>query len=133
MSTPGGAVAPYATGAAPAQVVIPTAVSSAKSSATFALGEVLKTVIHNSRAFLTENDLDKAVSVVDDFVKTMVPGNEMSALVTGAERAAKEDVTQRVAPNMTAAVVTGPQLDYTKLAQAILAEQRRLTQGEGNS
>ena len=135
MSTPGGALAPYSQvppPAAPVDVVTPTAVSTAKSSAVFRLGEVLKTVIHNSRSFLSEPDVDTAINVVEDFVSAFVPGGELTALFTGAERAAKEDVSQRVAPGMTRQVVGGPVLDYQKLAQAILAEQKRLQLGDGS-
>jgi hypothetical protein len=136
MSTPSGVVTPYATQApvTPAvPVVEPAAVSSAKSGAVFRLGEVLKTVIHNSRSFLSEPDVDAAVNVVDSFVQAFVPGGELAALFTGAERAAKEDVSQRVAPGMTQQVTGGPVLDYQKLAQAILAEQKRLQLGDGSS
>jgi hypothetical protein len=142
MSTPGGAVAPYTQGSAtppapvvydgPPPVVEPSAMSSAKSSAVFRLGQVLKTVIHNSRSFLSENDVDAAISVVDSFVGAFIPGGELAALVTGVERAAKEDVSQRVAPGMTQQVMGGPVLDYQKLAQAILAEQKRLQLGDGS-
>ena len=121
---PGAQVAPYNQGAPAPAVITPTAVASNRSSAVFQLGQMLKTVIHNSRVFANEADLDNAVNVVDKFVGAFVPGSELPALLTGDERAAKEDVTQRVAPN-TSAVVTGPVLDYTKLAQAILNEQER--------
>jgi hypothetical protein len=134
MSTPAGAVAPYQgpSSSAPVATVEPTAISSGKSSAVFKLGQVLKTIIHNSRSFLSENDVDAAINVVDSFVGAFVPGGEIAALATGAERAAKEDVSQRVAPGMTQQVMGGPVLDYQKLAQAILAEQKRLQLGDGS-
>jgi hypothetical protein len=134
MSTPAGAIAPYQgpSDQAPVATVEPTATSSGKSSAVFKLGEVLKTIIHNSRSFLSENDVDAAINVVDSFVGAFIPGGELPALLTGAERAAKEDVSQRVAPGMTQQVMGGPALDYQKLAQAILAEQKRLQLGDGS-
>jgi hypothetical protein len=130
MSTPAGAtIAPYSTAQSPANPPVnPAAVSSGKSSAIYALGEVLKTMIHKTLAFSTESDLDNAVRIVDKFVGAFVPGSEMSALLTGDARAAKEDVSLRVPPQ-GAAVISGPVLDYTKLAQAILAEQKRLEAG----
>lgn len=134
MSTPGGAVAPYTPGSAPVTAVVePSAITSGKSTAVFRLGQVLKTVIHNSRAFASENDVDAAISAVDSFVGAFIPGGEMAALLTDGVRAAKEDVSQRVAPGMTRQVVGGPVLDYQLLAQAILAEQKRLQLGDGNT
>jgi hypothetical protein len=126
MSTPGTQVAAYSQGVVSTEPVDPSAVSSAKSGAVFALGEVLKTVLHKLPVFSVETDLDNAISVINKFVSAFVPGGEMDALVTGAERAVKEDVSQRIPPGgVVPNVYTGPQLDYTKLAQAILAEQRK--------
>lgn len=83
-------------------------------------------MIHNSRAFHSENDVDNAVNTVDAFVNAFVPDAEMPALLTGAERAAKEDVTLRIPPGgVMTQVVTGPVIDYVKLAEAIVAVQRR--------
>ena len=136
MSTPGAAVAPYQ-GSAPAtsSVVSPSAVSSPKSNATFALGEILKTVLHKVPAFASENDLDNAINVVDSWVKSSIPSSEVPAIFMDNARAAKEDVTQRTPPGGAVAnIVTGPVLDYSKLAQAILAEQRKYQQQvEGGS
>jgi hypothetical protein len=127
MSTPGTAVAPYQGSAPPDKGVSASAVSSAKSSAVFSLGQVLKTVIMKAQVFAHENDLDNAIRTVDDFVRAFVPGGEMPALLTGAEYAAKEDVTQRIPPGGAPVnVSTAPQMDYAKLAQAILAEQRKM-------
>jgi anionic cell wall polymer biosynthesis LytR-Cps2A-Psr (LCP) family protein len=128
MSTPGTAVVSYSPGSAPAErpIVEPSAVSSPKSNAVFQLGEVLKTVLHKTLAFSNENDLDAAVNTVDSFVKTFIPVAEMPAIFMEGARAIKEDVTQRIPPGGAMAnVVSGPVLDYSKLAQAILAEQRK--------
>lgn len=125
MSTPGAALAPYNQGST--DVLTPSAVSSPKTSAIMQLGEVLKTVLHKSvGVFHSENDLDAAVNIVDDFVRAMLGSADTSAVMTDAFRAAKEDVTMRTPPGGAVAnVVTGPVLDYSKLAQAILAEQRK--------
>jgi hypothetical protein len=127
MSTPGGAIAPYQTGQVSTEPVSPSAVSSAKSGAVFALGEVLKTLLHNAvGAFHTEGDLDAAIRVVDKFVGAHVPGSEMDALLTGDQRAPKEDVTKRIPPGgVVQPVITGPVIDYQALAKAILAEQQK--------
>lgn len=134
MSTPAGAIAPYAGSPPPAPAVAaePSAVTGPKSAAVFKLGQVLKTLIHNGRAFLSENDVDAAVSIVDRFVEAFVPGGEFAALLTGAERAAKEDVSQRVAPGMVPVGPAGITLDYEKLADAILKRQQQLQIGSGS-
>ena len=86
----------------------------------------MKTVFHNTPAFSSENDLDNAINVVDSFVKAFIPGGEMAAIPTDGARAVKEDVTLRTPPGGAVAnVVSGPVLDYSKLAQAIIAEQRK--------
>lgn len=122
MSTPGGVVA---TTQGTTKTVEPSAVSDGQSSAVFALGQVLKTVLHKMPIFSVESDLDNAINVVDKWVSAFVPGSAMAALVTGDERAPKEDVSQRIPPGGPVAnIYSGPQLDYAKLAQAILAAQK---------
>jgi hypothetical protein len=129
MSTPGGAVAPYTSGSppSPSGVIEPTAVSTPRSAAVHALGGVLKTMIHNGRMFVNEKDIDDAMNVVDTFVGAFVPGAELPALLTGAERAVREDVSQRIPPGgaPAPAAYAGPAIDYAKLAEAIVAVQRR--------
>jgi hypothetical protein len=115
-------VAPPEQPGTPARVVTPSAVAQAQPSAVFGLGEVLKTIIHNSRTYVSENDVDKAISAVEKFVGAFTTGSDMQALATGAERAMKEDVTQRVAPGGIASIVP-PGIDYDKLAAALLAAQ----------
>jgi len=127
MTEQSGAVSPYTNGGT---VVSPSAVSSAKSAAVFNLGEMLKTVVHKMPSLHTEAEVDNAVNVIDAFVRAFVPNSEMVALRTGEERAAKEDVSLRVPPGGVPTVVSGPVLDYAKLAQAILAEQRKLQEVE---
>lgn len=109
-----------------AQIVEPTAVAQAQPSAVFALGEVLKFLIHNSRAFHTENAQDDAMNTVDKFVRAFTTSSDMQALSTGEERAAKEDVTLRTPPGGAPAVsMTGPAINYAALAKALLDEQER--------
>lgn len=121
MSTPSTTVAIQGTNA----TVTPSAVSSASSGAIFALGEVLKTILHKLPVFSVESDLDAAINVIDKWVGSSVSNGELSALLTGAERAAKEDVSLRIPPGGAAPnIYSGPQLDYAKLAEAILAAQK---------
>lgn len=111
----------------------PTAVSGPQSAAIHGLGEVLKTIIHSSHYFPTENQVDAAMAAVDKWVNTSVKSHELGAILTGEERAPKEDVTKRIPPGgpMPTAQV-GPQIDYRQLAEAIIAAQQRL-QLEGSS
>ena len=104
----------------------PTSVSGPQSAAVHALGEVLKTLIHNSHFFPTENAVDSAMSAVDKWVSTSVKSSELGAILTGNERAAKEDVTKRIPPGGPNMVAVGPQIDYRQLAEAIIAAQQRL-------
>lgn len=135
MATPAGAVAPYTQSSTQGSAVstapvTPTAVATPKTSAVSKVGEILKTLIHNSGAFLREADVDGAISAVESFVKELVPASEAPAVATGEARAPKEDVTTRTVPgSLPTAATAGATLDYTKLAQAILAEQQKLTTG----
>lgn len=138
----GAAVAPYPGGSpaspasTPPQVIQPAAIASPKSVAVHDFGQVLKHLISNSHVFSTENAVDAALNVVDAFTSAFIPGAELPALLTGAERAMKEDVTKRIPPGgPMQTVMAGPVIDYRQLAQAILAEQKRLQleSGEGNT
>lgn len=107
------------------RTVSPSAVASAKSAAVHAFGQTLHTVVKNSGAFRTENEQDAAHRSIDAFVFAHVDPSEMSALRTGNEHAAKEDVTLRVPPGGFAPAPAFAGLDYAALAKAILAEQQR--------
>jgi hypothetical protein len=135
MSTPGATIAPYQTGQVSTEPVSASAVASAKSSTLFGLGEVLKTLLHNAvGAFHTEGDLDAAIAVVEKFVGAWVPGSEIAALLTGDQRAPKEDVTKRIPPGgVVQQVVQGPVIDYSALAKAILAEQQKYQQSQSQT
>jgi hypothetical protein len=132
MTTPPRAPAPYRpvppSQAGDSGVVVPSAIAQAKPSATFALGGILRKLIDHSLAFASENAKLAAHQVVDDFINSHVGFQEMQALATGEERAPVEDVTKRVAPGGAPQLqLPSAPLDYTKLAQAILAEQARLS------
>lgn len=126
MTSPGSEVA-RATLRGSAEPITPTAVASAKSASVHQFGQVLHTVVRNSRAFHNENDEDNAHRAIDAFVNAHVPGSEMSALMTGNEHAPKEDVSLRIPPGGAVAVPAFAGLDYQALAKAILAEQARQT------
>jgi hypothetical protein len=114
--------APYDGGA-----LEPSAIASPLSIATTSVGEIIKNLVQHSQGFHSENQTDAAMSSVDKWVAHSV-GDEASAIDRSEVRAPKEDVSLRVPPGgyVPATVLAGPILDYTKLAQAILAEQARL-------
>lgn len=133
MDTPSRAPAPFQRvqpdnrAAVAAGPIEPSAIASGRSSAIFSLGDVLRRLIDHSLAFPTENAKLAAYNTVNDYVGAHVADRELSALMTGDERAPVEDVSQRTPPNIGGPVAyTAPGLDYTKLAQAILREQQRL-------
>lgn len=124
-------VAPPEQPGTPAKALTPSAVAQAQPSAVFGLGEVLKTIIHNSRTYVSENDVDKAVSAVEKFVGAFTTNSDLKALATGEERAAKEDVTQRVAPGGVSPSLIPAGIDYDKLAAALLAAQAQQQKAVG--
>ena len=126
MTQPPGAFLAPAEPREPDVVVMPSAVAQAQPSAVFALGEVLKNLVRLSRAFHSENDEDNAMNVIDKFVKAFASPSDMRALATGDQRAPKEDVSLRVPPGGAAvSIATGPVIDYSALAKALLDEQQR--------
>lgn len=108
--------------------IAPTAVAQQIPSAVFAIGAVLKDLIHSSRAFHSENQVLEAYKAVDTFLKAFVPASALPALMTGDERAAVEDVTKRIPPQGVAfAVPTNlPVIDYDKLALAMVRAQQMI-------
>jgi hypothetical protein len=82
-------------------------------------------MIHQSHYFATENLQDAAMTAVDKWVSAHATASELSAVLTGDERAAKEDVTQRIPPGGPMARPAGPTIDYRLLAEAIVAAQER--------
>lgn len=109
-------------------VVNPTAMAGPVHSATWALGEVLKEIIHKGGVYLTENALHEAEAIVSAWVKSVVPLSAVAALSTGDERAPREDVSKRIPPGGLPAipvVTTAPAIDYDRLAEALLAAQQR--------
>lgn len=114
----------------PSGVVRPAAIASGNHSATHALGQVLMDLVHRAGVYTSETDLHAAEAVVSAWVKSVVPLSAVAALVTGDERAPKEDVTKRVPPGGLPAipVTTAPAIDYDRLADALLAAQRRSAQ-----
>lgn len=127
MTTPAVRDAPPAT--IQGSVVTPAASANGSQSAVFSLGQMLKELIHGTpQAFSSENQLLSALSSVDAWVKAHVPGSARTALATGDERAAIEDVSLRPAPNGVSYSIptTAPTIDYDKLAMAMVRAQQQI-------
>lgn len=107
------------------QVVTPSAIAGPVGSAVFAIGQVLKDIIHNSGSYRNENDVLAALGAVDSLVNAFLKDSERPAVATGEERAPIEDVSLRKPP--PGYTVPGPVvnqvIDYDKLAAAIVRMQ----------
>lgn len=91
------------------------------------LCNVLRHLVHNSSAYHTEGAQDEALRHIAQFEKHASGRN----YTTEWDRAAKEDVSLRRAPQTGLNVPAAPppaQLDYDRLAAAILAAQRQASQ-----
>ena len=119
MTTPAGAVAPYQ-----GQAVAPSAVIDARSTATHAFMNVIRSVVTSLPVFSTETDALEAIRAIGAFEKHLVP--ELHKVVREGETAPVEDVRLRRAPNsappQTAAA--GEPIDYARLAAAIAAHMK---------
>lgn len=90
--------------------------------------------------FVNEDELHTALELVDSFEQRnlSVP---VSHVITNDDVAKREDVRLRQAPHIGSALVpvSGPPLDYNKLAAALLAQQQQMHQnrppegGEGTT
>lgn len=116
----------------PGQVVNPTAVTqSGASGPAHEFFGVIKQLIHFA-GFHNQQDVINAVNAVDAYEKHVVPPSDLRAVNTEGEPAPVEDVSQRRPPTpagVIAAQAPGQQIDYAKLAAAIVAAQ---AQQEGN-
>lgn len=139
MSTPTGADAPAPANGnsvvtySPDDAVEPSAMSGPKPAAVHGLGQVLLTLIHRTNAFHSEDEQIAADNAVRAYVDAHVSNRDRQSFDPGDTRAEREDVSLRTPPGGAAPVVSGPVLDYQKLAQAILAaqkEQAQVTSGE---
>lgn len=112
----------------PSGVVNPTAMAGPVHASTHALGQVLMDLIHRAGVYTSEVAIHEAEAAVTAWVKSVVPLSAVAALVTGDERAPKEDVTKRIPPGGLPAipvVTSAPAIDYDRLAEALLAAQQR--------
>lgn len=122
MTTP----VPASPGTIQGRVVTPSATANAQQSAYFALGDILKALVHGvPSAFPKENDVLAAFATIEKFVKANVTGSAIKALATGDERAPVEDVSKRPAPAGVSYSIPASgagAIDYEKLAAYIVRE-----------
>lgn len=112
----------------------PPAIANAQQSASFRLGQVLKELIHAApHAFTSENQVFAACEAVDAFLAANVPSSARRALQDIPARAPLEDVTKRIPPNGATfglPAAAPAQIDYDKLAAAIVRAQYAMSQSE---
>lgn len=121
MDTTQGGYAP----AIPGQVVQPAAIVKPHVTATHNFFNLLRDMVTHSAFYKTEEEIRQAIGTVTAYEKHLLNPAERAQAVTEDDRAPMEDVSQRVAPSSTAAVVPAgtPAIDYAQLAQAIIAAQ----------
>jgi hypothetical protein len=109
----------------PDRPVNPSAIAQQVPSAAYGIAQVLKDLIHSSRAYHSENQVLEAYKAVETFMKAFIPASALPALLTGDERAPIEDVSKRIPPSGVAfSVPTNvPVIDYDKLALAMVRAQ----------
>lgn len=116
MSTPDTAPVPYTEG-----TVRASAVAGPQPAAAFALGGVLRDLVHRSGAYHSEGDQDAAIVAVNKWVSAQVSASDKRALAVGDEHAPKEDVSQRTPPGGAFVAVSNvPAIDYDRLAAALV-------------
>lgn len=110
------------------EVIQPKAMAGPVASAVYALGHVLKDVLHGAHIYKNESEILKAFDTIDQFVNAFVKGSELPAVVQPTDRAKVEDVSQRIPPNGIPAPAASPGIDYDKLAAALVKAQLAASQ-----
>ena len=127
MSTPQGAVAPTSSGqVVQGSVIEPTHSISPKTAAARSIANVLKTVVTSMHVYPSEGDMLNALRDIDSFAKAFADG-ELRHAVQEHDAAPVEDVSLRKPPAGAAPVpvpANMPQIDYAKLAAAMVAAQQ---------
>jgi hypothetical protein len=128
MSTDAGAVAPYQ-----GKVVEPAQVTSPEANLTHQFCNVVRHLITHSGAYRNEADETRHLDVVNRYEQSSV-GGALRHLLSEDDHAPREDVSQRVpAPGQNVQAVpvaAAPQIDYGRLAAAILAAQKQDQEGQ---
>lgn len=70
-----------------------------------------------------EGQKDAALNAIDAYEKHVVPGADLKVVTSESDHAPREDVSLRVASTAAAAVAPSQNIDYARLAAAIVAAQ----------
>ncbi len=110
------------------QVIDPPKVISPISMAAHAFFNVLRTIVTDAGVFKDENAVLKAIDAILAYEKQVIPALDRRHVLSEDDPAPMEDVTQRVPPSYPGTRAPAPmpafQIDYNRLAQAILAAQQ---------
>ena len=94
---------------------------------------LVRTLVHKA-GFHTEAEVLKALEAVTAFEKHIVPAVDQRHVLAETDHAPVEDVSQRVPPrNGLPAVAPGAQIDYARLAAAIVAAQNAQAEAAANA
>lgn len=116
----GGEVQPYS-----GQVVTPSRITSADDNHAHRFFNVIRDLLHG-KAYHNEADVTDALDAVSKY-EASVLNTQPRHLVSEDDPAPREDVSQRTPPpgqNVQVVPAAAPQLDYGKLAAAIVAHQQ---------
>lgn len=110
------------------QVVNPTAVSQAASFPAHDFFGVIKKLVH-SAGFHNQADVENALNAINAYEQHVISPSDRRMVVQEGDPAPLEDVTQRRPASAPAAVIAQSpgQIDYAKLAAAIVAAQSQQT------
>jgi hypothetical protein len=123
MTTPSGVVAPVV----PGTIIQPDAVLDPVSVPAHAFFSMLRNVVKQlPGVFKNEADLHAALDAIDGYENRVVPYQDRQYTVTESDHAGREDVSQRIPPQVGGGIpaVAGPQIDYARLAQALITAQK---------
>lgn len=105
-----------------------SAVMDPISVATHKFANILRHIVtHSPGLFKTEGELRDAIRTITTFEKHLIPQRDRNMVVTQEDTAEVEDVSKRMPPRgaaMPTVPAMGPNIDYTKLAQAIILAQQ---------
>jgi hypothetical protein len=118
----------------PGEVIQPAAILDANSVQAHAFANVLRAMVKASTAFKDELSLNAALDAIDAYEKRLIPIQDRQRVISEFDESGREDITLRNPGRPTGAWAppsNAPQLDYEKLAKAILLARQEA--GSGNS
>jgi hypothetical protein len=114
-------------------VIEPDHISAPGSFATRDFLNVVRDLLHRV-TYHEEAERQRALTAVDAFERISIPAADRDHVVAEGDRAPVEDVTQRKAPNSNLPLAAvGQNIDYARLAAAIVAAQAQAAQTPGTA